>query len=197
MKSLFLPFIQKQTYKNLFYIIATFILSNIYFIFFTTGFSLSFGLIFILVGIPLFFVFLYLVKVFGNMEKLIANSVIKANISNDTEAKPSGGFFNWLKDIIEDPKVWRRLLYFIIKYPMDILMFTLAITFLGMSVQLIISPFLYDLSWFSNSMFINWIYNFSNPYIIFILGFMLLIFSLHLINAIAEIYIKFTRSLLR
>lgn len=191
MKKVFEPLVQSQSYKNILYIVLTFILSNIYFVFFTTGYSLSFGLAFILIGIPLFIAIIYIARKLGNFEILVANSFLQAQINDKEKPSMDKGFSGWLKNLIANDLTWKRVIYFFLKFPLDIIMFALAVSFLGMSLKLILAPVLMQYAWV-DFYEINWLANYLPTFLISVIGVIFMIFTFHLVNAIASIYKKFT-----
>jgi hypothetical protein len=192
MKTLLMPLVQKQSYLNLIYIITGFVLSNIYLVLFTTGFSLAFGLTFILIGIPLIILCLYGVRQAGELEIGIANSLLGTTMPHQGVQLPSENWLEWIKQLISDDRVWRRMVYFILKYLVDMVMFVVAISLVGTSIQLVFIPWIAQQNWISGSVVSAWYNQYHFPVIYTSAGLVLFLISLHVINIMADFYRKFT-----
>jgi hypothetical protein len=192
MKKIFEPVLHLQSYKNLFYMLTAFVFSNIYLVFFVTGFSLSFGLTFILIGIPLFILLIYLVRQVGNWEILLANAFLETHI-NEARASVMGhtDVFQKIKELFTDIRVWKRMLYLMIKYPFDLAVFVIIMAFYGLAINFILAPVIMAFS--GNSSVVYWLSDLTgSSLVVSVIGILLLIFSFHVTNGLAEIYRKFT-----
>lgn len=193
MKKLIEPVINLQSYKNLFYMMTAFVFSNIYLVFFITGFSLSLGLTFILIGIPLFILFIYLVRQVGNWEILLANGFLNTNIEDRHQSVVgSNDIVQRIKNLFTDVRVWKRLLYLMLKYPFDMAVFVIIMVFFTIAIKCTFAPIFLDQTWYHSS-FVSWMRDLTgSSVIVSAIGLFLLIFSFHLANGLAEIYRKFT-----
>jgi hypothetical protein len=192
MKKIIEPVISLQSYKNLFYMMIAFVFSNIYLVFFVTGFSLSLGLTFIMVGIPLFILFIYFVRQVGNWEILLANSFLNTKIeSSHSSSMVQTDIFQKIKELFTDIRVWKRMLYLMLKYPFDIAVFVIIMVFYTISIKLMLAPVLIYADY--ESTFMIWLRDLTgSSLIVSAIGILLFIFSLHLSNGLAEVYRKFT-----
>jgi hypothetical protein len=192
MKKIIEPVISLQSYKNLFYMMIAFVFSNIYLVFFVTGFSLSLGLTFIMVGIPLFILFIYFVRQVGNWEILLANSFLNTKIeSSHSSSMVQTDIFQKIKELFTDIRVWKRMLYLMLKYPFDIAVFVIIMVFYTISIKLMLAPVLIYADY--ESTFMIWLRDLTgSSLIVSAIGILLFIFSFHLSNGLAEVYRKFT-----
>jgi hypothetical protein len=193
MKKLIEPVISLQSYKNLFYMMTAFVFSNIYLVFFVTGFSLSLGLTITIIGIPLFILFLYLVRQVGNWEIMLANGFLNTHIEGkeDSESNQTD-IVQKIKGLFTDVRVWKRMLYLMLKYPFDLAVFVIVIVFYSIALNLILAPILLDKPWYHSS-FSVWLSDLTgSSLIVSVIGIFLLLFSFHVSNGLAEIYKKFT-----
>ncbi len=193
MKKIIQPIVDLQSYKNLFYMLTAFVFSNIYLVFFATGFSLSIGLSFILIGIPLFILFMYLVRQVGDWEVLLANGFLGARIEENMPVVPSNNSLSQkIKGLFTDIRVWKRMLYLMLKYPFDMAVFVIILLFFNTAINCILAPVLVHQNWYHSS-FLNWIHGLTgSSIIVMFIGLVILVFSFHLANGFAEIYRKFT-----
>lgn len=186
MKDFMFVIAKRKTYKNLLFVLTTFLLSNFYFIFFTTGFSLSFGLSFIIIGVPLFVLFLFAARSAGSLDIVVMNYLLDAGIT-DVQSRQSVNFWESVRSVIADDITWKRLVYIFVKYPIDILLFTVTTTMIGSSLGMILVPILHTFDIFIFNL-PGWIYyNLSTPVIVF-LGIFLLIASFHVLNLLTSAY---------
>lgn len=194
MNKIIAPVLDLQSYKNLFYMGIAFVLSNIYLVFFVTGFALSLGLSITVIGIPLLVLFLYLVRAVGSWEALLANGILAAHIEDQGEEpiKQKNNILEKIKELITDKRLWKRMLYLMLKYPLDLAVFVIVILFFSSSLELIFAPFLIGQSWHHSSL-INALHGVAGSSLILsFIGILMLLLSFHLSNALAWIYRMFT-----
>lgn len=134
---------------NLIYLLFSLPLGILYFTAVITGVSLGAGTIIIYIGVPILAFTIFAAKSFVRFDKILASKLISSNIclttKNLLENQDKKGFIKNILDTIKDPKNWSYILYCIIKLPLGILNFTVAITLTTLSLGFLLSPFLYAL----------------------------------------------------
>lgn len=134
---------------NLIYLLFSLPLGILYFTAVITGVSLGAGTIIIYIGVPILAFTLFAAKSFVRFDKILASKLISSNIclptKNLLQNQDKKGFIKNILDTIKDPKNWSYILYCIIKLPLGILNFTVAITLTTLSLGFLLSPVLYAL----------------------------------------------------
>jgi len=186
-----------QTYLNVIYLLLTFPLGLVYFIFLTVGLSLGFGLLIIWVGIPILLMTLLVWWWLILFERRMALSFLAADIPEPAPIPNRGtSLWNRFRDHISRPVTWKGLVYLLAKFPLGVVSFVLVTSFIALSAGLIAAPFLYetgeyywDSGWFE-------VDSFGEAILVAIGGFILGILFLHLMNWMAEGWKWFTRLML-
>jgi len=139
--------IKGQTYLNLLYLVLSFPLGLIYFIFIVVALSLGAGLLIVWIGL-LFWLFLFAGSwMFAALERQLAISMLHVEIPvTSKEPKSTGTVWQRFIDHISNASTWKGLLYLFLKFPLGILFFTLAVTFLSIAFVFILAPALYPLA---------------------------------------------------
>jgi len=184
--------IQGRTYLNLIYLLLMLPLGILYFTIVVTGFSLSLGLIFIVIGFFIAFFFLFLVQGISTLHLNYASALLgfEPPPKIQTIAKESG-FTKKLKEIFADVKTYTSLIYMFIELPLGIIYFTLIITFTCLSITFSLSPILWILQEdgamnFSDSEWLFYV-DFDETILLMIIGVVLFFSTLHLGNFFAKI----------
>ncbi len=95
MKNFFKVITEGKTYLSMFYLLLSFPLGIIYFVFIVTGLSLGLGLAITLLGIPILFLTLLLWRVFAKFEIILAESMLNIKI-HSVPLKSAKGFWKWI-----------------------------------------------------------------------------------------------------
>jgi len=194
--SLFKVIAKKQSYKNILYLLLSFPLGIIYFIFIVTGISLGIGMvitifgIFILAGV---FYAEYWILVF---EQTLVKIFFGKNLVKITLKESDPGIWAKVKALLSDPLLWKGALFLIIKYILGIISFILTVTLISTSLALIATPIL--ISIISNTYVVPFINN--NPVLIPVamaIGIFLLFISLHICNGLAWLNFKLAEGFIK
>ena len=137
----------KDFAPSLLYLLFSLPLGIVYFTSVIAGVSLGAGTIIIYIGIPILAFTLVAAKGFVNFDKILASKLLNTNISlpplNSFQAQDGKGFIRNILDTIKYPKNWSYILYSIVKLPIGILNFTVAITLTTLSLGFLLSPVFY------------------------------------------------------
>lgn len=137
----------KQTYLNILYLILSFPLGMVYFIFLTTGLSLGLGLSILFIGLPILYLVFILSKKLMVFEQKLAEIFLGMTFQYPKEDKPRGiGFLRSFKETAFDVDVWRAVVYLSLKFFMGIFIFSVAIILISLSLGLMGVPVLYQLA---------------------------------------------------
>lgn len=168
---------EKQTYLNMLYLLFTFPLGTAYFVFLVTGLSLGFTLSIIWLGIPiLILVFLAWWEI-ASFERQLAIWFLNIEISPMLIESVQG------KSMLEksilrlkNPVTWKALLFLFIKFPFGIFSLVVSVVLISMSLSLLIVP-LTSLIGVRTG-----IDSAGEAIMIFFLGVIITLFSLHTMN---------------
>ena len=136
---------EKQTWLNLAYLLLAFPLGIAYFVISVTGLSLGVGLMIIWVG---FFILLALFAGWWGMamfERQLAIHMLGAKIPPMAAAAgdPDGTLFEKAKSHFTNPVTWKSAFYLLVKFPVGIVSFVVAVTAVSLIGGLVFAPFAY------------------------------------------------------
>lgn len=137
-------FIDPRAYTSIIYMLVALATGILYFTVAVTGLSLSAGLAITIIGIPLFLLFLALVRVLSLVEGRIVEGMLGVRMPRRPLYPPTEtGFWAQVKYMFTDARTWTTLLYMVIMLPLGIFYFTTVITGFAVSLALMALPFAY------------------------------------------------------
>lgn len=133
------------------YILLSFPLGILYFVFIVTGLTLSVGLLPIFIGLPILLGVLTVAGGIAGFERNLARGVLGSEAEPDPEpsmhpelqAAAGTGFFRRLGRVLTDPASYLHVAMCILKFPIGIMNFVIAVTFACTSAALIAAPAVY------------------------------------------------------
>lgn len=183
---------QGKTYLNILYLLIMLPLGIIYFTVVVTGFSLTIGLLILIIGIFIAFIFLILIRGISTLHLHYASTFLGFELPPKVEvATTTKDFWGQLKKIITDAKTYTSMIYMLLELPLGIIYFTLIITFLAVSIAFIASPILWILN--DEGVFYvsgdDWLWHedFGNTIFLLLAGIVLFFGTLHLGNGLAKV----------
>lgn len=176
--------IRPQTYLNLLYLFLAFPLGLAYFILFTVGFSLGFGLMILLVGFAILAGLFALGWALTLFERQLATSLLGVSITPSTRTQqPGTAILQQLKNALTDPVTWKGLAFLFLKFPIGLASFIVCVTLLSLSFGLLMAPLGYP--WVHISLGFMQVNSMPAAGIAFLLGLVVAPLSLHATNIIA------------
>jgi len=177
---------EKQTYLNLVYILFAFPLSIIYFSLSITGLSLSLGLLIIAAGFFIFIGTLIMMQGFRWLDIQLTRVFLGMTITIEKEEPQEPRFSSFLKHLFGAGSTWKCFIfYLLIKFPMDIIIWSVTIAFIAVTLDLMLAPVFYD-EIFYNDDFTNFLVRFfGDVYVLPFLGIIWGMISLHVIRGLA------------
>jgi len=123
-----------------------------YFVFTVTGIALGTGMLVIWVGLPILFITLLCVRGMAEIERRLVSSLLRMPQPYQMPAqRESGrGFLRRFGNLLRDPYTWTSMLYMLLKLPIGIISFTLALTLPILSLALTLLPLTYLINLFIN-----------------------------------------------
>jgi hypothetical protein len=184
-----------RAYAALFYMLLALPTGIFYFVWAVTGTSLSLGLMILVIGLPFAALFLGTVRVLSLVEgRLIEVMLGERMPRRPVYADQSQPFLVRVKAMFVDPRTWSTLFYMLLRLPLGIVYFTLAVALGSICVAFVTAPVLHLLWMFglvhADLVFDDGPMNFPplllEP-LIFVLGVALAFGTLHLARGIGKL----------
>jgi hypothetical protein len=134
----------KKFFPNLIYLLLSLPLGVLYFVILITGFSLGAGLVITLIGIPILVAMIFVTYILGDLDRKMTSLLLGVSIAKP-EAKPANDdsaraiLIAQLKSL----EFWKELGYLLLKMPLGVISFTIAIVLVAVSLGFIATPFIY------------------------------------------------------
>ena len=134
-------FLDPRTYTSLFLMLLGLPRGIIYFVLAVTGLSLSAGLSVLIIGVPFFLVFMAVCRVVSLAEGRLIEAMTGVRMPRRPVYQGAAlGFWARIGEMLQDPRTWTTIAYFILMLPMGILYFVIAVAGLSVSLSLIALP---------------------------------------------------------
>lgn len=145
----------KKFFPNLIYLLLGLPLGVLYFVILVTGFSLGAGLSITLVGVPILVAMIFVTYILGDLERSVTSKLLGIKIVKP-EARPANNdsAAAILVAQLRSGQFWKELVYLILKMPVGIISFTLAVTFVSVSLALLLAPVI--VSFFPSAQIMLW-----------------------------------------
>ena len=180
---------EAQTYLNIVYILIAFPLSLVYFSLIVTGFSLSVGLLVIFVGLFVFAGTMGLIRGFRWLDIQLSKVFLGVNIPMHHPERKTLGFFPFIKTLLGSSTTWKGFVYYLlVKLPIDTIIWSVSISFLAITLDLLLAPLLIKFWWFADDDVSRWLIEFfDDVYILPFLGIIWGMITLHVIRGLAKL----------
>jgi len=187
---------ETRTYANIGYLLLAMPLGVGYFCWLVTAFALGVGLWIVLMGIPILFFTILTVYWMTGFERWLAINMLGEDVPPlRRDAVQGEGFVAWAQGVFTTSATWKGLVFLFAKFPLGIVSFVIAITTLSFSAAFLLAPLtlLYEGGinigpWFADTL---WETLLCVP-----VGLVGLFLSLHLLNALAFVWRKFSAVML-
>ena len=126
----------RRTYGSLVYSLLGLPIGIFGFTVFVTGFAVGLGLVVTLLGIPILVATLLFVQAMAAFERRLAWSLLDASMPRRMPMGPPAHGFFWrrLRDLVAIRQVWREIGFILLRLPLGIAGFTIAVTLVGLMV---------------------------------------------------------------
>ena len=133
----------KKFLPNLIYLLLSLPIGILYFVVLITGFSLGAGLLITLVGIPILVAMIFVTYILGDLDRKMTSLLLGVNIAKP-EARPSNddSARAILVAQVKSLQFWKELGYLLLKMPLGVISFTIAIVLVAVSLAFIAAPFI-------------------------------------------------------
>jgi hypothetical protein len=197
-----------RAYTSLFFMLLALATGIIYFVLAVTGLSLSAGLSVLIIGVPFFLMFMAVCRVISLAEGRLIEAMTGVRMPRRPVYQGKAlSFWARIIEMLKDPRTWTTIAYFILRLPIGIFYFVIAVAGLAVSLTLIALPItvvLAQAGWFGMGgveVFSNaqpeWIFNtgFAIP-VLGLAGVLLLTSLMHLARGIGRLHAMFAKSML-
>lgn len=135
------------------FLMASFPLGLLYFIVTVTGLSVGLGTIVIWIGLPILFITLLCVRGMADIERRMVSSLLRIPMSSQwrPQQEAGRGFLRRFGSVLRDPYTWTGMVYMLLKLPLGIMSFSVALTLSVVSAALTVLPLVYLVNLFVDS----------------------------------------------
>ena len=130
-----------HAYMSLFFMFLSLITGTLYFTFAVTALSLSLGLIILIVGFPLFVVFIHIARVISLGEGRLLEAVSGERMPRrPVHPGPRGTFWERIFATLRDPRTWSTIGYLVMMMPLGIAYFVIAVIGISVGLAMLLVP---------------------------------------------------------
>ena len=133
---------KSKTAGNFAFLFLSFPLGLLYFILMVTGFAVGAGTALIVVGVPILFVTVVLIRGMATLERNMATSLLHISFprSPRREVQRPQSFMQRFGHVLSDPYTWSSAIYMFFKLPLGILSFALTVALLTTTFAVTLLP---------------------------------------------------------
>lgn len=136
-----------RAWAALFYMVLALPTGIFYFVWAVTGLSVSFGLMILIIGLPIAALFLATVRALS----LVEGRIVEVMLGERMPRRPiytsrNDGFIERIKSMFTDPRTWSTLLYMLLRLPLGIVYFVMFVVMLSVGLALALNPIIYAVS---------------------------------------------------
>lgn len=202
---------EPRAYAALFYMLLSMPIGIFYFAWVTTGLSISACLAILIIGVPFAILYFGSVRVLSLVEGRIVETLLGERMPRrPLYAERSKPLLKRVGEMFTDPRTWTTQLYFLLKLPLGIFYFMIAVTLLSVSIAFITAPVTVWLGyaqvlerdrdeWMmlgSHDGIVGTSLNAMSLPLVFVVGFLLLFATLHIARGIGYLHGQFAKHLL-
>jgi len=184
-----------QTYLNLLYLLLSLPLGVVYFAFLVAGLSSGLGTVIIVIGLFILLFTLSAARLLASWERRLTAYMLGADLPPARSIRPAWGkpLFS-LKKVAADGYTWKGVCFLLLKMPLGIISFVLAVTMISLTLSLLLAPLAMRLVPVNVG---PWEFTGTEGALISLaLGLLLGVLSLHAINGLAAVWRALARALL-
>lgn len=130
----------RQTYRNLLYVVLAFPLGLLYYVILITGFSLGLALLVLVVGAGVLVALLVGLRSVASFERGLANRLLGTTIPAPEDVDSGGGLVASVRGYLRASSTWRGLGFVMLKFWLGLASFVLLVALLGTAIDLTLVP---------------------------------------------------------
>jgi signal transduction histidine kinase len=127
-------------WRETLYLLIGFATATAAFIFVVTGLALSLSLSILVVGLPIAVAFIYVNRLFCNLDRLLAKLVLDSPIERPYRPLPPGSLLKRALSVITSAAAWRDIAWMVVSFPVALATFIAAVTTWATSLGLLTLP---------------------------------------------------------
>jgi hypothetical protein len=134
-------FAEARTWGAFFYLMLAMFIGIVYFTWVVTGISVSLGLLVLVVGLPIFFLFLLSVRGIALLEGRLVEALLGVRMPHrPLFTRQDIGFWKKMKNLFTDGYTWTAMIYMFFQMILGIIYFSVFVTLIAVSVWLVAQP---------------------------------------------------------
>lgn len=188
--------IKGRSYLNVLYLLLAFPLGIAYFVFLAVGWSVGLGTLIIWVGLFILLAVLGLSWLLSAFERQQAIHLLGVEVEPMWSERAERAHSRWgtFLSFFGQKVTWTGMLFLLLKFPLGVASFVVAVTTLSVSGSLLLAPMHYR---WDTIHFLHWsIDTLPEALLCSLAGALLLLVSLHLMNGVAWVWKSLSRLLL-
>jgi hypothetical protein len=188
-----------RAWGALLYMIISMLIGIAYFTWVIAGLYLSVGLIILVIGLPVAYLFLLSFRSIALVEGRIIEGLLgvrmpRRQIFSDRNVK----WLQRLKALATDKRTWLTVLYMVLMMPLGILYFTITIMFFALSLDFVAAPikqYFFDLPLLDLGQYSIYVGDNLMP-LAMLLGALLFVVMMHMVRGLGRLHAKLARAML-
>ncbi|HEY3784619.1 MAG TPA: sensor domain-containing protein [Steroidobacteraceae bacterium] len=191
-----------RAYTSLFYMLLTLATGIVYFVFVVTGLSMSFGLAFLIIGIPFFLAFIGMARVISLGEGRLLEAITGERMPRrPVHPGADSGWWARIVEMLRDSRTWTTLAYLVLMLPLGIVYFTIATAGIALGGGLIVAPVIalgqvFGWPWTDGTVHPAWLASGPGVALSVALGVVVFTALMHLARSIGRLQVVIARALL-
>ena len=152
----------ERTYKstttsNIVYLLLSLPMGLLYFVITVVGLSVGLGTLVIWIGIPILFGTIVAIRGMAVIERRLVVSLLHFPVPyvQSRQREVHRTFLQYVKDMVRSPLTWTSTLYMLIKLPLGVISFTLAVVLPIVSAATFLMPAVYLVNLFVNTILLK------------------------------------------
>lgn len=143
---------KRTTAGNIAFLVLSFPLGLFYFLLTVIGLAIGMSTTVLWVGLPVLFATLVVIRGMAEVERRVVTSLLHIHVpvQHDRHNMPQRGFLRRFGSILRDPLTWTSTIYMILKFPLGIFSFVLALVLPIVSIAILALPLVYLVNLFIN-----------------------------------------------
>jgi uncharacterized membrane protein len=195
-------FLDYRSYTSLLFMLLSLVRGILYFVFAVVGTALSVGFSILIIGVPIFLLFMAMARVISLGEgRLLEATTGERMPRRPQRSEPAQGFWARVLDMVKDGRTWSTLAYLVLMLPLGIAYFTMTVVGLALSLAFLASP-IFALGHATGWIPLNVGYQphwlgtlWAVPFMV-IIGVLLLTILMHFARGVVRFHALFAKSLL-
>lgn len=148
---------KSTTAGNIVYLLLSFPMGLIYFLITVIGLSVGLSTLILWIGLPILFGTFFAIRGMAAVERQLVVSLLRFPLpyrqQRDSETRRT--FIRYFSDMLRDPHTWTSLLYMLLKLPLGIFSFTLALVLPILATVTTLLPLAYLINLFVNAILLK------------------------------------------